>query len=147
MVLLHPQLLTSESPLPCSPDLTPESPLGSNSRIKPDKDCCCCLVAQSCLTPCDLMDCSPPGCPVLHHLPELAQTMSIESAMPSNHLVLCHPTLLLLSIFPSIRVFSNESALHVRWLKCWSLNFSISPSNELSGLISFTIDGFDLLAV
>ena len=67
--------------------------------------------------------------------------------MPSNHLILCHPLLLLPSIFPSIRVFSRGSALHIRWLKCWSFNFSISPSNKYSGLISFSIDWFDLLAV
>ena len=72
--------------------------------------------------------------------------MSIESVMPSNHLVTCHPHLLLLSIFPSIRVFSSESALRMRWLKYWSFSFSISPSNENSGLISFRIDWFDLLA-
>ena len=71
---------------------------------------------------------------------------SIELVMPSNHLLLCHPLLLLPSIFPR-RVFSNESALHVRWLKYWSFSFSISPSNEYSGLISFRIDWFDLLAV
>ena len=71
--------------------------------------------------------------------------MSIESVMPSNHLVLCHPLLLLPSIFPSIRIFSNELAFHIRWSKYWS--FSISPSNEYSGLMSFRIDWFDLLAV
>ena len=73
--------------------------------------------------------------------------MSIESVMPSNHLVLCHPLLLLPSIFPSIRVFSNESILHIRWPKYWSFSFSISPSNEYSGLISFRMDWFDLPAV
>ena len=73
--------------------------------------------------------------------------MSIQPVMPSNHLLLCHPLLLLPSIFPSIRVFSNESALHIRWPKFWSFSFSISPSNEYSGLISFRIDWFDLLAV
>ena len=73
--------------------------------------------------------------------------MSIESVMPSNHLILYCPLLLLPSIFPSIRVFSNESALHIRWSKYWSFSFSISPSNEYSGLISFRIDWFDLLAV
>ena len=73
--------------------------------------------------------------------------MSIESVMPSNHLILCCPLLLLPSIFLSIRVFSNESALHIRWSKYWSFSFSISPSNEYSGLISFRIDWFDLLAV
>jgi len=73
--------------------------------------------------------------------------MSIESVMPSNHLILCHPLLLLPSIFPSIRVFSNESALHIRWPKDWSFSFNISPSNEYSGLISFRMDWLDLLAV
>ena len=73
--------------------------------------------------------------------------MSIESVMPSNHLILCHPLLLLLSIFPSIRVFSNESVLYIRWPEYWSFSFSISPSNEYSGLISFRMDWLDLLAV
>ena len=73
--------------------------------------------------------------------------MSITSVMPSNHLILCHPLLLLSSIFPSIRVFSNESVLHIRWPKYWSFSFSISPSNEFSRLISFKMDWFDLLAV
>ena len=77
----------------------------------------------------------------------LLKLMSIKSVMPSNHLILCCSLLLLPSIFPSIRVFSNESALRIRWPKYWSFSFSISPSNEYSGLISFTIDGFDLLAV
>ena len=73
--------------------------------------------------------------------------MSVELVMPSNHLILCHPLLLLPSIFPSIRVFSNESALHIRWPKYWSFSFSISPSNEHPGLISFRMDLLDLLAV
>ena len=73
--------------------------------------------------------------------------MSIESVMPSNHLILCHPLLLLPSIFPSIRVFSNESALRIRWLKYWSFSFNISPSNEHPGLMSFRMDWLDLLAV
>ena len=73
--------------------------------------------------------------------------MSIESVIPSNHLILCRPLLLLPSIFPSIRVFSNESALHIRWPKFWSFSFRISPSNEYSGLISFRMDWLDLLAV
>ena len=73
--------------------------------------------------------------------------MSIESVMPSNHLIFCHPLLLLPSIFPSIRVFSNESALHIRWPKYWSFSFSISPSNEYSGLISFRMAWLDLLPV
>ena len=77
----------------------------------------------------------------------LLKLMSFELVMPSNHLILCHPLLLLPSIFPSIRVFSNESVLHIRWPKYWSFSFSISPSNEYSGLISFRIDWLDLLAV
>ena len=77
----------------------------------------------------------------------LLKLMSVESVMPPNHLVICHPFLLLPSIFPSIRVFPNELALHIRWPKYWSFSFSISPSNEYSGLISFRIDRFDLLAV
>ena len=77
----------------------------------------------------------------------LLKLMSIELVMPSNHLILCHPLLLLRSIFPSIRVFSNELALCIRWPKYWSFSFSISPSNEYSRLISFRIDWFDLLAV
>ena len=75
----------------------------------------------------------------------LVKLMSIELVMPSNHLIFCHPFLLLPSVFPSIRVFSNESVLRIRWPKYWSFSFSISPSNEYSGLISFRIDWFDLL--
>ena len=85
-----------------------------------------------------------PGFPINNSW-SLLKLMSIESVMPSNRLILCHPLLLLPSIFPSIRVFSNELALHIRWPKYWS--FSISPSSEYSGLISFRIDWFDLLAV
>ena len=77
----------------------------------------------------------------------LLKLMSTESLMPSNHLILCCPLLFWPSVFPSIRVFSNESALHIRWPKHWSFGFSISPSNEYSGLISFRIDCFDLLEV
>ena len=77
----------------------------------------------------------------------LLKLMSIESMMPPNHLILCHPLFLLPSIFPSIRVFSSESVLHIRWPKYWSFSFSISPSNVYSGLISFRIDWFDLLAI
>ena len=90
------------------------------------------------------MDCSTPGFPPSQRLLKL---MSMESVMPSNHLILCHPLLLLPSIFLSIRVFSNESVLHIRWPKCWSFSFSISSSNKYSVLISFRIDWFDLLAV
>ena len=103
-------------------------------------------VTQSCPTLCDPMNHSTPGLPVHHHLPEFTQT-SIESVMPSSHLILYHPLLLLPSILPSIRVFSNESALHIRWPKYWSFSFNITPSNEYSGLISFRMDWLDLLAV
>ena len=91
------------------------------------------------------MDCSMPGLPVHHQLPEFTQTH--ELVMPSNHLILCRPFLLLSSVFPSIRVFSNESVLHFRWPKYWSFSFSISPSSEYSGLISFRMDWLDLLVV
>ena len=109
---------------------------------------CCCSVAKSWPTLCD-----PVGflwhtrlpCPSLSL--SLLKFMSIQSLMPSNHLILCHPLLLLLSIFPSIKVFSNESAPLIRWLKYWSFSFSISFSNEYSGLISFRNDWFYLLAV
>ena len=104
-------------------------------------------VTQSCLTLCDPMDCSTPGLPVLHHLLELAQMHIYRLVIPSNHLILCLPLLLPPSIFPSIRVFSSESDLHIRWPRYWSFSFSISPSDEYSGLISFRMDWFDLLAV
>ena len=93
------------------------------------------------------MDCNTPGFPVLHHLLVLAQLTFMESVMPSNHLILCHSLLLLTSTFPSIRVFSNESALRVRQPEYWSFSFNISPSNEHPGLISFRMDGLGLLAV
>ena len=104
-------------------------------------------VAQSCPTLCNPMNHSMPGLPVHHQLPEFTQLMSIELVMPSNHLILCCPLLLLPQIPPSIRVFSNESTLHMRWPKYWSFSFSISPSNEHSGLISFRMDWLDLFAV
>ena len=97
-------------------------------------------VAQSCQTRCDPMDCSMPGFPVHHQLLSLLKLTSIESVMPSNHFILCHPLLLPPSIFPSIRIFPNESALRIRWPKYWSFSFSIS-------LISFRMDWLDLLAV
>ena len=93
------------------------------------------------------MNHSMPGLPVHHQLQILTKLMSIESVMPSNHLILCHPLLLLPSIFPSIRVFSNESALRNRWPKYWRFSFNISPSNEHPGLISFRMDYLDLLSV
>ena len=104
-------------------------------------------VAQSCLTLFDPMNCSMPGLPVHHQLLESTQTHVIGSVISSNHLILCHPFLLLPSIFPSIRVFSNESALCIRWPKYWSFNFITSPSNEHLGLNSFRMDWLDLLAV
>ena len=90
---------------------------------------------------------SMPGFPVHHQLLEPTQTLSIKLVMPSNYLILCHSLHLPLSIFPRIRGFSSESVLHIRWPNYWSFSFSISPSNEYSGLISFSIDWLDLLAV
>ena len=107
----------------------------------------CCSVAQSCPTLCSPVDCSTPGFPVLHQLLELAQAHVHwvgEATQPSHPL---SSLLLLLSIFPSIRVFSNESAACIKWPKYWSFSFSTSPSNEYSGLISFRMDWLDLLAV
>ena len=95
----------------------------------------------------DPMDCSTPGLPVHCQTWSLLRLMSIESVMPSNHLILCHPLLLLPSIFPSFRVFSNESVLRIRRPKYWSFSFSIIPSKEIPGLISFSMDWLDLLAV
>ena len=104
---------------------------------------CCCSVAQSCPPLCETMDCSTPGSSV----PISWSSLKIKSLMPSNHLILCHPLLLRPSMFPSIRVFSNESALHIRWPKYWSFNFSVSPSSEHSGLVSFRMDWLGLLVV
>ena len=87
-------------------------------------------VAQSCPTLCDPMHCSTPGLPIHHQLPSPLKPMSIELVMPSSHLILCCPLLLLPPILPSIRVFSNESTLHMRWPKSWSFSFNISPSSE-----------------
>ena len=104
-------------------------------------------VAQSCLTLCEPMDCSMPGFLFHHQLLKLAQFVSIEWVIPSNHLILCCPFLLPPSIFPSIRVFSDALALRIRWPKYWSFSFSISPSKEHPGPISFRMDWLDLLAV
>ena len=93
------------------------------------------------------MDCSTSGFPVHHQLLKLAHLMSIKLVMPPNHRILCHPLLLPPAIFPSIRVFSSESLLHIRWPKYWRFSFRISPSNENSALIFYRIDWFDLLAV
>ena len=102
---------------------------------------------MSCPTLCDPMDCSSPGFPVLHHLPEFAQIHVHRVHDAIQYLILCCPLLLLPSIFPGIRVFSNESALRIRWPKYWRFRLSISPSNEYSGLISSRINWFDILAV
>ena len=107
----------------------------------------CCSVAQSCLTLWDPMDCSRQASLSFTISRSLLKLMSIQSVMPSNHLVLCRSLLLLPSILPSTRVFSNELDLCIRWLKYWSCSFSISLSNEYSGLISFRSNWFDLLAV
>ena len=104
-------------------------------------------VAQSCPTLCNPMGCSTPDFPVHHQLPSLLKLMSMESGMPSSHLILCRPLLLLPLIFPSIRVSSNESVLYLRWPKYWSFSFNISPSNVYSRLIFFRMDWLDLLAV
>jgi len=105
-----------------------------------------CSVCQSCLTLCNLMDCSMPGFPVHHLFPELAET-HVHWVGDASHFILCSPLLFLPSVFPSIGIFSNESVLHIRSPKYWSLSFSISPSNEYSGVICFRIDWLDLLAV
>ena len=107
----------------------------------------CSSVAQSCPTLCNPMKCSTPGLPVRHQLPSSLKLMSIKSVMPSSHLILCHPLLLLPPIPPSIRVFSNESTLRMKWPKYWSFSFNITPSNEHPGLISLRMDWLDLLAV
>ena len=104
-------------------------------------------VTQSCPNLCNPMHCSMPGLPVHHQLPSLLKLMSTELVMPSNHLILYRHLLLPPSIFPSIRVFSNESAFCIRWPEYWSFSFSISPSNEYSGLVSFRMDWLDFLVI
>ena len=104
-------------------------------------------VAQSCLTLCYPMNRSTPGLPVHHHSQSSLRLTPIESVMPSSHLILCRPLLLLPPIPPSIRVFANESTLCMRWPKYWSFSFSIIPSKEIPGLISFRTDWLDFLAV
>ena len=105
------------------------------------------LLSYVCPTLCNFMGCRRPGFSVHHQLQSLLKLMSIESVMPSNHLILCCPLLLPPSIYPRFRVFSNGSLLCIRWLKYWSFSFGISPSNEYSGLISFRMDSLDLLTV
>ena len=104
-------------------------------------------VVHSCLTLCSPMDCSMPGFLSITNSQSLLKLMSIESVMPSNHIILCRLLLLLPSIFHNIRVFSNESVIHISWPKYWSFSFNVSPSNEYSLLNSIRIDWFDLLAV
>ena len=104
-------------------------------------------VTQLCPTLCDPVDCSTSGLPIYHQLLEFTQLMSVQAVMPSNHLILCHPLVLPLSILPSLRIFSNESVLCTRWPKDWSFSFNISASTEYSGLISFRMDWMDLFAV
>ena len=104
----------------------------------------CCSFTKSCAALCDSMDCSTPGFLPFTISQSLLIFISIESVLPSNHLILCRPLLLLPSIFPNIRVFSNESALCIRWPRYWS--FSISPSNEYSGLNAFRVGWFNLLS-
>ena len=104
-------------------------------------------VTQSCLTLCDPMNCSTPGLPSITNSQSSLKLMSIDSVISSSHLILCHPLLLLPPIPPSIRIFSNESTLLMRWPRYWSFSFSIIPSKEIPGLISFRMDWLDLLAV
>ena len=110
---------------------------------------CCCSVAKSCPTLCNPMDCSTPGFPVLHYVLEFAPRHAhwVGEVMPFNHLILCHPFLLLPPIFPSTRIFSKQSVLRFRWPDYLSFSFSVRPFNEYSGLIPFTMDWFDFLAV
>ena len=109
--------------------------------------CCCSFIPKSCPTLCNIMDCTMPGSFVLHNSWSLFKFMSIKSVMLPNHLILCCPLLILCSIFPSIRVFSNESALSIKWPKYCSFSFSTSPSNEYSGMIFFRTNWFDILAI
>ena len=109
--------------------------------------CCSCSVTESCPALCDPWTAARQASLSFTNSLSLLKLMSLESVMPSNHLNLCRPLLLLLSIFPSIRLFSNELAFHIRWAKYWSFSLSISPSDEYSGLISFRTDWFDLLVV
>ena len=136
------------------PEMSPASspgrlPAGAATQgmIMAQRDCQFSSVAQSCPTLCDPINCSTSGLPVHHQLQSSLKLTSIESVMPSSHLILCHPLLILPPIPPSIRVFSNESTLRMRWPKYWSFSFSISPSKEIRGLISFRMDWLDLLAV
>ena len=120
---------------------------GGFSKTKTRSTICCCSVFKLLRTTlCNPTDCSTPGFPVIHYLPGFAQ-IHVHWVSDDIYLILCLPLLLLPSVFPSLRVFSSESAFHIRLPKYWSFSFSISPSNEYSGLISFRIDWLDLLAV
>ena len=142
---------------PQSPDWLECTPLSSGQRGSchlPTRsfsysfpNCCCCSVTKLCLILCDPVDCSTPGFPDLHYLPGLLKFMSIQSVMPSNHLILCHPLLLLHLIFPSIRVFSNESVFCIMWPNYWWPIIQHQSFHEHSGLISFRMDWFGLLSV
>ena len=114
--------------------------ISSNDKNRFAAGFCYCTVTQSCLTLCDPRTAARQSSLSITISQSLLKLMSIELVMPSNHLILCHPLLLLPSIFPSIRVFSSELALCIRCPKYWNLSFIISPSNEYSGLISFRID-------
>ena len=127
------------SSLPCLHHCLPPDILSPATRTPPSTSCPQFSSAQSCLTLCNPMNRSMPGLPVHHKLPEFTQT-SIESVMPSSRLILCRPLLLLPPIPPSIRVFSKESTLRMRWPKYWSFSLSISPSNEHQGLIFFRMN-------
>ena len=137
---------TLESPLDCK-DIQPVHPKGDQSWVFIGSSVQFSSVAQSCPTLCNPMNRSTPGLPIHHQLWSSLRLTSIESVMPSSHLILGRPFLLLPPIPPSIRVFSNESTLHMRWPKFCSFNFSIIPSKEIPGLISFRMDWLDLLAV
>ena len=137
--MLGPGLLVS----PCGAFTSP----GAHQDASGALPVCCQSGSKSCPAICDHMDCSTPSSPVLHYLLVFVKVTAIESVMPFSHLILCCPLLLLPSIFPSIRAFSNESAFPIRWPKYWSFSFSVSPANEHSQLISFRMDWFDLLAV
>ena len=124
-----------------------DQPQQTSEPIQSNPDSYSSVQSQSCATLCDPMYPSSQTSLSITNSQSLPKLMSIESVMPSNHLILCHLLLLLPSIFPNIRVFSHESALHIRWPKYWSFSFNISPSNEHPGLISFRMDWLDLLAV
>ena len=138
--------MSETAPRPKALDHCPEPPPHAALQLcSPDEYCC--SVARSCLTLCDPLIAAHQASLTFTISWSLLKLMFIQSVMPSNHLILCRPLLLLPSIFPSIWFSSNELILCIRWPKYWSFSFSISPSNEYSGLISFRIDWFVLLAV